>query len=300
MRRTGSGTHSYPLAGGSRARRRLLMQQSISDDADLDSLDELDPESEFAVVADDHADDGVLVESDAEIQSVEEPSPIRVSLTPDLDDLRAITRLLEGTRPVTWVFTGDSVTHGARYTEGRRSFAEHFAERVRWELRRFVDVVINTGVAGDRSGGLLKHLDWRALRFQPDVVAIMIGLNDATLGRQGRETFRDNLQQIIRRIRDEGAVVLLATPNQIDFGKAAGHADLRAYVKIIRETARDLEVTCVDHWAHWKRSVTTGMELNDWLAGDGLHPGSRGHRELARLTFSKLGIYDESSPSCRP
>ena len=48
------------------------------------------------------------------------------------------------------MFTGDSITHGALHTMGWRSYPEHFAERVRWELGRMRDIVINTGISGDR------------------------------------------------------------------------------------------------------------------------------------------------------
>src|SRR6185369_2185909 len=97
------------------------------------------------------------------------PQPLAGGVTEASAGLAAVTHLLRGTQPTTWVFTGDSITHGALFTEGWRSFPEHFAERVRWELRRFHDVVINTGVCGERSGGLLANLESRMLRFHPDV-----------------------------------------------------------------------------------------------------------------------------------
>ena len=81
--------------------------------------------------------------------------------------LDRIKALLAGNDALTWVITGDSITHGALHTLGWRSYPEHFAERVRWELRRMRDVVINTGISGERTGGLLKDFDWRAARFQP-------------------------------------------------------------------------------------------------------------------------------------
>jgi len=52
---------------------------------------------------------------------------------------------------LTWVITGDSITHGAWFTKGARSYPEHLAERVRGELLRFRDIIINTGVSGDRN-----------------------------------------------------------------------------------------------------------------------------------------------------
>src|SRR6266511_979426 len=107
--------------------------------------------------------------------------------------LAGIKQFLAGKKALTWVFTGDSITHGALHTLGWRSYPEHFAERVRWELRRMRDVVINTGISGDRTGGLLADLDWRVLRFKPDVVSVMFGMNDCSLGMAGREMFRKNL-----------------------------------------------------------------------------------------------------------
>src|SRR5262245_5879886 len=107
--------------------------------------------------------------------------------------LAGIKQLLAGKKALTWVFTGDSITHGALHTLGWRSYPEHFAERVRWELRRMRDVVINTGISGDRTGGLLADLNWRALRFQLHVVSVMLGMNDAGSGTPGRETFEKNL-----------------------------------------------------------------------------------------------------------
>lgn len=84
-------------------------------------------------------------------------------------------KIADKNKPITWVITGDSITHGAWYTEGGRSYTEHLAERVRGELLRFRDFVINTGVSGEVATGLLKDFDWRVLRFKPDVVSINLG-----------------------------------------------------------------------------------------------------------------------------
>src|SRR5206468_2375866 len=87
-----------------------------------------------------------------------------------VSDLQKIQSLVRSPEPVTWVFTGDSITHGAHHTFGWRSYPEHFAERVRWELRRYRDVVINTGVSGDTIKGVAADVDHRVLRFRPNVV----------------------------------------------------------------------------------------------------------------------------------
>ncbi len=60
-----------------------------------------------------------------------------------------------------------------QHTLGWRSYSELFGERIRWELKRMRDIVINTGVSGDNTDGILADLDWRVLHLKPDVVSLM-------------------------------------------------------------------------------------------------------------------------------
>src|SRR5512133_1528760 len=90
-------------------------------------------------------------------------SPSSGNASRDLTRIRET--LADKARPRTWVLTGDSITHGAKHTAGSRSYVEHFAERLRWEMGRGQDVVINTGLSGDRADGLLRNFDWRIARF---------------------------------------------------------------------------------------------------------------------------------------
>ncbi len=126
----------------------------------------------------------------------------------DADRLREV---LAGP-PVTWVFLGDSITQGVHHTYGRRGYVEHFAERVRGELDRRADAVINSGVSGTTTEDLLPEFHWRAGRFAPDVVFVMFGTNDLTAGENGIRGFRFRLDQIVQRSRDVGATVVLQTP----------------------------------------------------------------------------------------
>jgi len=101
-----------------------------------------------------------------------------------------VRKLLANSEPMTWVITGDSITQGALHTFGWKSYPELFAERVRWELRRVRDIVINTGISGDTSGGILKETEWRIFRFHPHVTSLMFGTNDCVAGATGRDAFR--------------------------------------------------------------------------------------------------------------
>lgn len=225
--------------------------------------------------------------------------PPPVSVQPGSVDLDRIhDRLANQSHPLTWVFTGDSITHGAKHTHGSRSYVEHFAERVRWELGRFQDIVINTGISGDKADGILRTFDWRVGRFKPDVVSIMIGMNDSTRGPEKREEFRTNLRQLIRKIRALGAVPVLHAPNAIEPSATKERGDLPAYAAIVAEVAREEKTVFVDHWQHWQTACKDPKIQKQWH-NDPIHPSARGHRELAILTFQALGVYSTNSPTCQ-
>lgn len=225
-------------------------------------------------------------------------SKAQVAADPPMPDLEKIQQLLAGDAPLTWVFTGDSITHGALHTLGTRSYPEHFAERVRWELRRMRDVVINTGISGNRTGDVLADLDWRVLRFEPHVVSIMLGMNDCTAGEAGHVTFRDNLTELVTRCREAGAALLLHTPNTIYVANAGGRSDVGAYAQLVREVAAAQNTALVDHYAHWEQAKPDQEQLLPWLEDQSIHPGVYGHREFAKETFRALGIFDPASPTC--
>lgn len=274
-----SGQSSFTAGRRGNSRRRLLLARSAGGSV----LDAVEP-----VVSSDAGSNLVAAAAPAPVQGPQ----------PDSDGLAAVARLLQGSQPATWVFTGDSITHGALYTEGWRSFPEHFGERVRWELRRFYDVVINTGVCGERSGGLRASLETRVLRFHPDVALVLIGMNDSLAGPDGRATFRRNLVEILGRLRGAGTIPVVQTPNRVFEPNCKSRIDLPAYVDIIRDVACSDDVPLIDHWEHWNRRKPEPEGLLGWLQDESIHPNFLGHREMARLICRSFGVFDPSSITC--
>jgi len=219
------------------------------------------------------------------------------SVTSDepVPDDATLSERLHGTAPVTWVFVGDSITQALEHTHGRRGFVEHFAERIRGELGRVGDVVINTGVSGDRTEDVLADFRARVTRFRPDVVLVMLGTNDSVRGPAGRAGFRRRVGEIVARVRDVGAVPVLQTPPAADVEESPEHADLPAYAGVVRDVAAARSVVLVDHHAHWVGAGRGGPPAA-WL-DDPVHPNGRGHLEMARTLFRRLGVLDRGSPT---
>ena len=92
--------------------------------------------------------------------------------------MEKVKELLTSEKPLKWLFSGGSITHGAFHTFGERDYTEHFAERVRFELGRKLDVVIKAAISGTDTNSPLKHFDTLLGQFKPDVVFLMFGMND--------------------------------------------------------------------------------------------------------------------------
>ncbi|PZG20490.1 SGNH/GDSL hydrolase family protein [Nonomuraea aridisoli] len=179
--------------------------------------------------------------------------------------------------PVTWLFAGDSIVQGARWTDGARGYAELFTERVRYELGRRMDAVINTGVSGWRATDLAEHLERAVLHHRPDVVLVGVGVNDSQAGAGGLTAFAEVLSGIVSRVRQAGALVVLQTPVPVLPEAPPERVKWFApYAQSVRDVAAGQETVLVDHAAHWAAHAD-----RSWY-GDPTHPNAAGHREMAR------------------
>ncbi|MDB6094990.1 MAG: lipolytic protein family [Verrucomicrobia bacterium] len=223
-----------------------------------------------------------------------EPAPL-----PDLVALQQKLALLR--TPLVWVFTGDSITQGARHLGRERSYPELVQERIRWELKRRRDLFINSGLSGENTAGLLADFDWRVLRLRPDVVSIMIGMNNATQGPAGVEKFESDLREMLARVRAAGAIPILHRTNPIDDASPDSRTrhDLPLYNESIARVAQATQTILVDHWHYWQAKKKEPAALREWLA-DPIHPNGAGHRQLAIEFFRTLGCYDARAASCQP
>ena len=210
----------------------------------------------------------------------------------------------ENREPWLWLFFGDSITHGAAHTHGFRSFPEIFAERVRWELRLFKDLIINSGISGRSCVDLLNDdYDHLVRRHQPQVVFVLIGINDI-LRYNDSGLFRQYLTELVCRLRSEGSIPVMQTCTHIlkieDHERSMERYNkLPLYNSIIREIAEQQSIILVDHDKHWQK-IASDEDLLKRLLDDDIHPNGAGHLEMAKEIFRTFGIYDADSNCANP
>lgn len=205
----------------------------------------------------------------------------------------AIEQLLVADKPIDWLFLGDSITHGCIHTAGSRNYVEHFTERIRGEMERTTDYVINTATSGHTTADLLVDLDRRVTRFKPDVVFLMVGMNDAVRGDDGLLQYVNNLEKLADRITGTGAQLILQSPNSVISELAPGRESLEKYMSALKKFAEQRGLPFIDHYGYW----TSRNDVVAWLS-DPFHPNQWGHTEMAQTIFKAIGIYDPASRTC--
>ena len=215
--------------------------------------------------------------------------------------MERVRQLLKSERPLKWLFSGDSITHGAAHTFGGRDYTELFSERLRSELGRPRDVVIKTAISGHTTNALLEDFDWRHGQFTPDVAFVMIGMNDCSTTRNvPLAKFKANLAELCRRLAAVPSLAVLQTTCPILPNTSPDREpNFPAYMDAIRAAAAELKLPLVDHQRHWEALNQKAPGAHYYWMSNAFHPNAAGHRLFAELLYRELGVWDPAAHSCR-
>ncbi|MDE5617953.1 MAG: SGNH/GDSL hydrolase family protein, partial [Clostridia bacterium] len=217
---------------------------------------------------------------------------INYSAVRDCKSYSALKSKLIAPKPMTWLFLGDSITHGCVHTHGRRSYGEYFAYHMRNALGRRDDIFINCAVSGATTlQGKPCDLLWLE-RYVPDVAFICYGMNDcATHNNISPDKFYDSLNGIVNSVLSVGAIPILqvAQPSRDDSRHTAPHFDM------IRRIAKEREVMLIDHTAVWNEKGAYRKYLDD-----AIHPNAYGHLLMARTVIHALGLACDGGVNAMP
>jgi lysophospholipase L1-like esterase len=204
----------------------------------------------------------------------------------------------------TIVFLGDSITAlGARPGGYVAQVSEVIATN---HPGRGIEV-IGSGISGNKVPDLQTRLDADVLQKHPSVVVIYIGINDvwhwekprvADVERVGttREDFENGLRDLIGRIQQNGARVILCTPSVIGERTGGGNPQdpmLDEYAAISRRVARETGTQLLD----LRRAFVSYLALRNRgnapegiLTSDGVHLNEAGNRFLANQMLDALNV----------
>ena len=197
-------------------------------------------------------------QTDTDIQDSNQTSNTQLSQT-------TITKSpAEQQAPLTILALGDSLTEGLGVDND-----DNYPAQLQTRLQElgYKDVkVINSGLSGETSTGLVNRLDW-VLQTKPDITILTIGANDAIRGIDVA-TVEANIRTAVKRLQDNDSVVILGGMQIYD---NLGSDYVKSFAAIYPRVAKDMNVTLIPFFLD---GVGGDPKLNQ---ADAIHPTKEGY-----------------------
>ncbi|WP_019673789.1 arylesterase [Psychrobacter lutiphocae] len=172
-------------------------------------------------------------------------------------------------QPVTILALGDSLTEGLGLAEEDAYPAQ--LEKTLQQAGYVNAKVINSGLSGETSTGLVNRLDW-VLKTKPDITILTIGANDAMRGIDVA-TVDSNIRTAIQRLQDEGSVVVLGGMQIYD---NLGDEYVKSFSALYPKIVEDTGVAFIPFFLDGVGGVP---ELNQ---ADAIHPTAEGYTQIVQ------------------
>ena len=193
-------------------------------------------------------------------QSTEAPTVNAPVATTD----KTIVSLQAIEQPITILALGDSLTEGLGVAPDDNYPAQ--LEDKLHEMGYVNATVVNSGLSGETSTGLVNRLDWVA-QTKPDITILTIGANDAIRGLD-IATIEANIRTAVKSLQDNGSEVILGGMQIYD---NLGNDYVKSFSAIYPRVAADMGVAMIPFFLD---GVGGDAKLNQ---DDAIHPTREGY-----------------------
>jgi lysophospholipase L1-like esterase len=192
-------------------------------------------------------------------------------------------------KSLVYVALGDSLTAGVGVNNYQQSYPYLLAEKLSFNYDNFI--FKDFSYPGAKTNDLINNLLTPAITSQPDIVTLLIGINDIH-GRISPEVFAKNYRFILEQLQTKtkakiyvislpflGAKTLLLPPYNYYF-----HQQTINYNKIIQNLAKTYNLSFID-----LASLTAeGSKNSAYYAADLFHPTAQSYKLWATIIYDHL------------
>lgn len=190
------------------------------------------------------------------------------------------------------LFQGDSITDAGRSFDDPRQlgggYVKYAAENLRQAYPQVEFDFINLGISGNQTKDLVARLDKEFVEVQPDVVSILIGINDVWHHAGDRswipdEDFEQRYRTVLQALKEQtNARIMMMEPFLIPVeDKLYFREDLYKKIEIIRKLAREYADVYLP-----TDGLLAAAYIGDeptTFAADGVHPTQKGAQFIGKL-----------------
>ena len=192
------------------------------------------------------------------------------------------------------LFQGDSITDAGRdhrnYHDLGLGYPNFAAQNIRNDFPSVDFEFINFGISGNRTSQLFDRLYADCIAFQPDIISILIGINDiwhrhnvnkiATTDAQIALNYRSILERLKR---ETNAKIVILAPFVLD---AEDKDYLREDIKTLRPIVRRLADEFADVFIPLDEKFDEALKTQPeplFYSADGVHPNDNGRAFIGAL-----------------
>lgn len=184
---------------------------------------------------------------------------------------------------------GDSITYG----NGLADLSDRWSDIV---ATRTDHTLVNLGIGGDTTGGMLARCQTQVFAKDPDVLHLLGGTNDICFTYDYHQAFA-NIVSMIRHAQTFGIPILIGIPIPFvpeRFAKQPWFSDrdndhiaqqCERLAEVLRAFCTGREIPYIDYR---KAFLNEDGTVRTQLYTDALHPNADGHRVMAEVLCARL------------
>ncbi len=207
----------------------------------------------------------------------------------------------------TILFQGDSITDAGRDRKRQtandarslgRGYPAHIAGDLLAESPKLDLRIHNRGISGNKVPDLDKRWQVDCIDIKPDILSILIGVNDIWHKLNGRydgtpEVYRDGFDALLERTKKSlpDVTIAICEPFVLRCGAVndSWFPEFETRRAFAEEVAKKHNAIWVPFQAKFDEAVSSGTAPEYWAA-DGVHPSHAGHSLMAKVWRESVGI----------
>lgn len=191
--------------------------------------------------------------------------------------LERVKEKLKKGEKIIYVAFGDSITEGYGVKEG---WPEKLVKELKYKYPNSEIELVNKGKSGDTLEESMCRFESDVLSYNPDLVTINFGINDAMNG-VNLNDFEKLLKELIQTIKNRTNSEIIVISSEVLEDEVAD-ATARKYYDKLQKVSREEKVVFVDIHRIWQQKLREGIELSTLLIPGLDHPNEEGYKIFAK------------------